>query len=73
VRAARRLQQRLIKKLDQVVGVHVGPKNDVAPLPAVPTVRAASGHEFFAPKTDAPISAIPGFCMNSDPIDEHGF
>jgi hypothetical protein len=51
--------------------VHVGPKNDVAPLPAVPTVRAASGHEFFAPKTDAPISAIPGFCVNSDPIDEH--
>ena len=52
--------------------MHVGPKNDVAPLSAVPAIWSASWHKLFPPKTDTSVSAVAGFCMDSDLIDEHG-
>jgi hypothetical protein len=70
--ATGRPQKRLIIKGHQIVGVHIGPKNDVTPFPAVPTIRATSRDKLLPSKTDAPIAAIPGFCMNPDPIDEQG-
>jgi hypothetical protein len=70
--AARGFQQRPVIKLHQVVGMDIGPKNNVAPSPTIPTIRAASRHKFFPPKTDAPISAIPGLGVNSNPVNEHG-
>jgi hypothetical protein len=70
--AARRIQQGPKIKIHQIIGVHIGSKNDVAPFPAIPAVRAASRYKFFPPKTDTSVSAIPGFCVNSDSINEHG-
>jgi hypothetical protein len=51
--------------------MHVGPKNDVAPLSAIPAIWSASWHKLFPPKTDTSVSAVAGFCMDSDLIDEH--
>jgi hypothetical protein len=50
----------------------VGPKNDVAPSPTIPAIRAASRDKFLTSKADASISAIPGLGVNSDPVNEHG-
>src|SRR5271157_4032090 len=67
-----RLQQWLVVEIHEIVGMHIRPKNDVAPLAAVPSLWAASRHKLFPSKTDTPVSAITGFCMDSDLIDEHG-
>jgi hypothetical protein len=50
----------------------VSPKNDVAPSSTIPAIRATSRHKLFPPKTDAPVSAIPGLSVNSDSVNEHG-
>src|SRR5271165_1507385 len=67
-----RLQQWLVIKIHEIVGMHICPKNDVAPPAAVPSIWAASRHKLFPSKTDTPVSAITGFCMDSDLVDEHG-
>ena len=71
VRAALGLDDRLVEKIRQIVGMDVGPQDHIAAAPAVAAVRATARHEFFAPKTDAAPSAVTGLGKNFDSIDKH--
>ena len=71
VRATLGLDDRLVEKIGEIVGVDVGAQNDVAAAAAIAAIRAAARHELLAPKTDATAPAIPGLGKNFYSIDKH--
>jgi len=66
-----RLNERLVEKMSEMVGMLIGPQNNIAAAPAVTAIRSALGNEFLAPETDAPASALSGLRKNFDAIDKH--
>jgi hypothetical protein len=70
--AAGGLQQWLVKKIYKVIGVHIRPKNNVAPFSAVPAVWPTARHKFLTPETDTAVATVTGFCVDSNAVYEHG-
>ena len=60
VPTAFRLDERLVEKIREIIGVAVGAQNYVATATAIAAVGSALRNEFLAPKTDRPASAAAG-------------
>jgi hypothetical protein len=54
-----------------VVGMSIGPKDNIAATAAITAIRPPFRNEFLAPETDTPASAISGLRKNFDAIDKH--
>ena len=71
VRPTLGLDDRLVEKIRKVVGMDIGPENDVSTTATVAAVGPPARHEFLAPETDAAAPAIAGLGKNFDSIDKH--
>ncbi len=71
VSALFRLDDRLVEKVGEIVGVNVGAKNDVAAATAITAIGTAARHELLAAKTHAAASAVTGLGKNFYSIDKH--
>src|SRR5947207_1369512 len=58
--------------MSEVVGMPIGPQDNIAATAAVTAIRSSFRNEFLAPKTDTPASALSGLRKNFDTIDKHG-
>src|SRR5205823_13795606 len=58
--------------MNELVGMSIGPQDNIAATAAVTAIRSSFGNEFLAPKTDTPASAPSGLRENFDTIDKHG-
>src|SRR5438045_288933 len=58
--------------MNELVGMSIGPQDNIAATAAVTAIRSSFGNEFLAPKTDTPASAPSGLRKNFDTIDKHG-
>src|SRR5207253_2373519 len=58
--------------MSEVVGMSIGPQDNIAATAAVTAIRSPFRNEFFAPETDTPASAVSGLRKNFDTIDKHG-
>src|SRR5439155_16697626 len=66
-------KNRLVKKMGEMVGLLIGPQNDIATSAAIATVGSAFRDEFFAPETDTTASAFSSLRKIFDAIDKHVF
>ena len=66
-----RFDDRLVKKIREIVYVSICPKNNVAAPAAIAAIRSAFRHKFLPPKTDAAAAAIARLRKNFDSIDKH--
>jgi hypothetical protein len=73
VPAVLRFDDRLVKKIGQIIDVPVGPQHNITAAPAVTAVGPAFGHKFFAPETNRAATAVAGLSENFNAIDEHGW
>ena len=69
--AAFRFNDRLVKKVGQIIDMHVGTQNHIATAPAIAAIRSALRHKFLSSKTHRPTPAIAGLGKNFDSIDKH--
>src|SRR2546430_4972274 len=58
--------------MSEVVGMSIGPQDNIAATAAVTAIRSPFRNEFLAPETDTPASAVSGLRKNFDTIDKHG-
>src|ERR1044071_622555 len=73
VSAAPGLDDRLVEKIRQIIGVGIGAENHIPAAATIAAIRAPSWNEFFAPKTDATPPTVTSLGKNSYAIDKHGF
>src|SRR6266487_5455593 len=57
--------------MSEVVGMSIGPQDNITATAAVTAIRSPFRNEFLAPKTDTPASALSGLRKNFDTIDKH--
>src|SRR5437588_13128023 len=57
--------------MGEVIGMSIGPQDNIAATAAVTAIRSPFGNEFLAPKTDTPASTFSGLRKNCDAIDKH--
>jgi hypothetical protein len=55
----------------KVVGMSIGPQDNIAATAAVTAIRSSFRNEFLTPETDTPASALSGLRKNFDTIDKH--
>src|SRR5207244_13120147 len=61
----------LVEQMSEVVGMSIGPQDNIAATAAVTAIRSPFRNEFLAPETDTPASALSGLRKNFDTIDKH--
>jgi hypothetical protein len=66
-----RLDQGLVEKTREIIGMLIGTENDVSACPAITAIGTTARDKLLASKTDAAAAAIPRFRRYPDPIDEH--
>src|SRR5262249_1054459 len=57
----------------QTIDARFGPHKDAAAVAPVAAIGSSAGNKLLAAKTDASVSAAPGFDVNGHAIDEHGW
>jgi hypothetical protein len=62
--------ERLEEKRDQIVGIVIGLKNDVATVSPIPAIRPAMGDEFFTAEAAASVAAVPGLGVNANLVNK---
>jgi hypothetical protein len=72
VPAALCFDDRLVKKIREVIHVLIGTKDHIAATPTVAAIRPTLGHKLLPPKTHASPPATAGLRKNFYPIDKHG-
>ena len=73
VATAFRLDDRLVKKVREIIDVPVGEQNHVAAASAIAAIRSTFRHIFLAPEADAAAPAAAGLSKDFDAIDKHDF
>ena len=66
-----RFDDRLVKKIRQIIYVSICAENNVAAPAAIAAVRSALRHKLLTPKTDTAPPAIARLRKNFDSIDKH--
>src|SRR6266566_4764306 len=66
------LNDRLVKKIREIINMPVRLQNHVAAASAISAVGPAFRHKFLPPKTDGAAPALSRLCKSFDPIDKHG-
>src|SRR5437763_458442 len=62
----------LVEQMSEVVGMSIGPQDNIAAAAAITAIRSPFRNEFLAPETDTSASALSGLRKNFDTIDKHG-
>src|SRR5947207_3807704 len=62
----------LVEQMSEVVGMSIGPQDNIAAAAAITAIRSPFRNEFLAPETDTSASAVSGLRENFDTIDKHG-
>jgi hypothetical protein len=70
VSAAAGADERLEEKRDQIVGVVIGLKNDVATVSTIPAVRPAMGDEFFTAEAAASAATVSGLGVDANLVNK---
>ena len=71
VSAVLRFDNRLVKKMREIIDMPIRAQNYVAAASAIPAIWSAFRHKFLAPKTHAPTPPIARLRKHFDSIDEH--
>ena len=63
---------RLVKKIREVIHVLIGTQDHIAATSTIAAIRPTLRHKLLAPKTHATPPATAGLRKNFYPIDKHG-
>src|SRR5438045_1989571 len=69
--AVLRFNDRLVKKIREIIDMPIPPQNHIATASAIAAMRPAFRHNFLPPKTRAPTAIDSRLLKNFDSLNEH--